>query len=133
MRQIQFSSLYPTRKNPLLQSPVSLVRGYKMLSRDLALTLVQVLFQQVGFDRLRADSRFCNMTFEDPANLDNGDLADAICVGLGIIAANASSASAAVNNLVAQRVAAVLGPLEVLVAYSVQGHPREWTPSANIH
>lgn len=133
MHEIQFSSLYPTRKNPLLQSPASQVRGYKVLSRDLALTLIQVLFQQVGFDRLRADSRFCNLTFEDPASLDNGDLADAICVGLGIIAANASSASPSINNLITQRLAAVLGPLDAPIAYSVQGHTRTWTPPENVH
>jgi hypothetical protein len=128
----QHSARYRATKQPLAAMPAIDKSGCKLLTRAAAIDLVRDLFKHTGLDRLRAHRMFAHATFDGACGLDNYDLADAIIVGLDQLTSNTGPERSALNVMLANRVASVLGPLNQRVAFSVQGWPKNWAPKVAV-
>jgi hypothetical protein len=56
--------------------------GVYTIPTDLGIKLVRDLFEGIGVDRLRADSGFAHLSFEDVSELHDTYLTEAIAIGL---------------------------------------------------
>ena len=56
--------------------------GFYTIPTDVGIQMVRDLFEGIGVDRLRADSYFAHLSFEDVSELHDTYLTEAIAVGL---------------------------------------------------
>lgn len=95
--------------------------GLRAIPTEIGIKLVRDLFEGIGVDRLHADRYFANLSFSDVSELPDGELTEAIAVGLDFLAAEPASERNAVKAALVKQVEAELGNLADGLRYRVGG------------